>query len=133
MDNITIATNDYNVICSGSIVVPNEQYVEFKIKELRFRFSFISRDVTEGTDDNQSIEHQVQTDEEGEFLNVDFINLNSSFFATSTKMMHLARLEGKRLFFKFSLLSVNTSDIGTEDKLLFYTWYQEKQPAEVQS
>lgn len=128
---VKISTEHYDIIDNGSVIVPSGQGIEFKINGLRFRFIF-PQVINDSEERENSIDQIVKTDEEGDFLEITIANLRSAFFATSRQLMHLAKLEGRRLFFKFSIVSVNTSENNEEDKIMFYTWYQEKQVMEVQ-
>ena len=128
---VKISTEHYDIINSGSVIIPFGQNIEFKIKELRFKIIF-PQVITESEELQNSIEQTVRSDEEGEYLEITIANLRSAFFATARQLMHLAKLEGRKLFFKFSIVSVNSSENNEEDKIMFYTWYQEKQITEVQ-
>lgn len=128
---IKISTEHYDIIDSGSVIVPSGQNIVYKINGLRFKIIF-PQIINESEEQQNSIEQTVKSDEEGEFLEISIANLRSAFFATARQLMHLAKLEGRRLFFKFSIVSVNSSENSDEDKILFYTWYQEKKIAEVQ-
>lgn len=128
---VKISTEHYDIINSGSVIIPFGQNIEFKINGLRFKIIF-PQVITESEEQQNSIEQTVRSDEEGEYLEITIANLRSAFFATARQLMHLAKLEGRKLFFKFSIVSVNSSENNEEDKIMFYTWYQEKQITEVQ-
>lgn len=129
--DVKISTEHYDIIDSGSVIIPSGQNIEFKINELRFKIIF-PQVVNESEEQQNSIEQMVKSDKEGEYLEISIVNLRSAFFATARQLMHLAKLEGRKLFFKFSIVSVNSSENNEEDKVLFYSWYQEKQITEVQ-
>lgn len=40
--NISISSSKYDIIESGSVIVPEDDYIEFSIDNLRFRFVFTS-------------------------------------------------------------------------------------------
>ena len=48
--NIEISTTNSCIIDSGTIIVPEGEYIEFKIQNLRYRFSFnFDESSTEGS------------------------------------------------------------------------------------
>ena len=40
--NISISSSKYDIIDSGSVIIPEDDYIEFSFENLRFRFVFIS-------------------------------------------------------------------------------------------
>lgn len=121
--NIEISTINHIIIDSGCIIVPEEEYVEFKIEGLRFRFTFVQDDTLQDEKDS-SITGEVSKDEEGEMLNIVVYNY-TGLFATPTQMMNVAQINGKQLSVKFSIVELQS--IGTQPMRIFhYTWYQSK-------
>ena len=59
--NIEVSTTNHIILNSGSVIVPGEEYVEFKIEGLRFRFTFAVDDVVFGF---------AVVDDDGEFYHV---------------------------------------------------------------
>lgn len=126
MNDVTLSTEGYEILSSGSIIVPSNEYVQFEINGLRFRFSF----VLESDDDNAEIKisKNVEIDQSGqECLTILFSNVRNSFFGSIRHSMQVATIDGRSLSVRFSILSINTDEERkTEDKLLFYTWYRSK-------
>lgn len=121
--SIKISTEGCDIISSGSVIIPSNDYVEFSIENLRFRFNMVqnSNDAESGV-----IQTNVESDDVGQCLIVTLVNFSSSFFATPKKALHLAKVNNRDLYFNFSLTSINVSEDGT-DGLLFYTWMLSKE------
>lgn len=126
MNDITLSTEGYEILSSGSIIVPSNEYVQFEICKLRFRFSFVQ----ESNEDDAEIRisKNVETDQSGqECLTILISNVRNSFFGSIRHSMQVATTEGRSLSVRFSILSINIDEERkTEDKLLFYTWYRSK-------
>ena len=120
--DIKISTEGYDIISSGSVIIPSNDYVEFSIENLRFRFNMVqnSNDAKIGV-----IQTNIESDDAGQCLIITLVNFSSSFFATPKNALHLATINSRDLFLKFSLTSINTSEEGV-DGLLFYTWMLSK-------
>lgn len=118
-------TTDYEILESGSIIIPSSQYIEFSFDELRFRILFSTEDQRVETDNASRMVYEVQSDIVGQYLRITLFNFSASFFATSRNLVNVATLGGKQLFLKFSVLSVNQNG-DDEDKIFFYTWFLEK-------
>lgn len=120
---INISTERFDVISSGSVIIPADDYVEFTIENLRFRFNMIQNDndATQGT-----FQTNIEHDDRGDCLIISLVNFSSSFFATSNQELRLAHLNNKDLYLKFSVTAINR--VGNRfDGLLFYTWMLAKQ------
>ena len=119
--DVKLSTEGYEILSSGSIIVPSNEDVQFEIKKLRFRFTFIQN---AHKDDDVQIERMVDSDEKGEFLAIIIKNMNNSFFASTKQSVKVATLERRPLYVRFSILSINREEENkAEDKILFYTWY----------
>lgn len=126
---MNLSTEQFNIISSGSVIIPANDYVEFSIENLRFRFNMIQNSSNSAQGKYQTtLEH----DEKGECLVISLINFSSSFFATPNQELRLARLHNKALWLKFSITSINRS-AGSFDGLLFYTWMLSKEDEIVNS
>lgn len=120
--DISIATEGFDIISSGSVIIPSNDYVEFTIENLRFRFSMVQNS---NETENGVIQTNIESDNIGQCLIITLVNFSSSFFATPKKALHLAKVDNRDLFIKFSLTSINDNEEGT-DGLLFYTWMLSK-------
>ena len=123
MPNIELSTEVFDVISTGSVIIPANDYVEFLIENLRFRFNLVQNntEAQKGT-----IETNLEHDAKGPCLVISLENFSSSFFATPNEALKLARINNRDLFLKCSLISINKSTLGS-DVLLFYTWMLEKE------
>lgn len=127
---IKLATDKYDIISTGSVIIPNDEVLEFRFENLRFKCSF-----EEEKDDNGNLTPgHVNTFIENEgtpdaYMIIRIYNQINSFFASSNSMFSLARLNRRELLFKFSIQSINAKKEGTEDKIFFYTWYLRKENA----
>ena len=121
--DVKLSTERFDIISSGSVIIPANDYVEFEIESLRFRVSMIQNDneATQGT-----IQTNLERDGRGPCLIISLVNFSTSFFATPNQELRLAYLNRKDLYLRFSLTSINR--IGNSyDGLLFYTWMLSKQ------
>ena len=120
---VKLSTEGYEILSSGSVIVPSNEYVQFEINGMRFRFSFIQ----ESTEDNAEVQitKTVETDQSGQkCLTILISNVKDSFFGSLRRSMPVASIAGRPLNVRFSILSINKDEeANTEDKILFYTWY----------
>lgn len=116
------STGKYDIVESGSVIIPYGDYVQFEIESLVFRISFPCSDNSQ-----QRMAFDMEKDANGvDIMHVKAFNFQNSFFTTPSKMLALAKDQGRQLYLNFSVTSVNSRE-GHEDKLFFYTWYLEKQ------
>lgn len=127
--DIIVRTTNHEVIAMGSVIIPHGEYVEFVIRNLVFRLSFISTEETDGT-----VRWSVQTNENdnSSFMSVECVNFDNSINRTIVDRIQLAQIEGRPLLLQFSVSSINRrpetegSDITIEDKIIWYSWYLER-------
>lgn len=122
MSTVELSTEVFDIISTGSVIIPANDYVEFMIENLRFRFNMVQNDAEA---QNGTIETNIEQDDKGQCLIITLINFSSSFFATPNEALRLAKINNRDLFLKFSLMSINRSTQGP-DGLLFYTWMLSK-------
>lgn len=124
-----IFIGEYIVLSSGSLIIPSSNNIEFKFDNLTFRFVFDTEkdengDLTEG---HFSINLEKDEKSNVEFMKITMYNQNQSFFSSTESKLQLATLNGKRLYLKFCIHSINIqSDKSKEDKIFYYTWFLEK-------
>ena len=122
---IKIVTNDFEVISSGSIIIPENKYVEFQIENLKFRIVFAEERDDKGVITNGRIASEVKNSgSDNEFLQITMFNQNDAFFSSMKEMLNLATLDGKSIQLKFCIQSINRTGQEAGDKLLFYTWFK---------
>ena len=118
------STSTYDILESGSVVLPKNEYLEFEIEGLRYRFTF---------SDNLNDENKGQTRitgallQEGgkQYLSLNVINYND-LFSTPVQPIEMGILNGKQLFVYFSVVALPGNDNG-KTRVLYYTWYQTKE------
>lgn len=124
-----IFIGEYEVLSSGSLIVPLSKSIEFIFDNLRFIIVFETE-----TDDNGNLTQghfslNVEKDEHSglDFLKITMYNQNKSFFSSSNSIIPVATLNKRKLYLKFCINSINTqSDESKEDKIFYYTWFLEK-------
>ena len=124
-----IFIGEYEVLSSGSLIVPLSKNIEFIFDNLRFRIVFETE-----KDDNGNLtpgHFSLNVEKDGnlgsDFLKITMYNQNKSFFSSSNTMLQVATLNKRKLYLKFCINSLNTqSDENKEDKIFYYTWFLEK-------
>ena len=112
----------YDVIDSGSVIIPNGEYAQFMIESLVFRVSFLYSD-----DSSQRLDVDMEKNDDGtDIMHIKAYNFHDAFFTTPSKMLAVANNNGRQLYLNFSVTSVNSNE-SQDDKLFFYTWLLEKQ------
>lgn len=120
---IEISTSNYIILDSGSIIIPESEYVEFKMKDLRFRFTF-AQDETLQKEGKSKVTGEVSEDAEGNLFNMTVYNF-TGLFASPTQMMNVAQIEGNQISVRFSIVELPTSE-AQPTRIFHYTWYQSK-------
>lgn len=121
--DVKVSTERYDIISCGSVIVPKDDYVEFEIKRLRFRVIFTNEKVEDGQR-TSGMRYGTEEDDNGQLMVITFFNTESSLFLGQSKLLRLATIENKPLFFQFSISSVGEK--SNQTKILFYTWYLQK-------
>lgn len=124
-----INVGNYEIISSGSVIVPNAEFVEFLFDNLRFKIVFETEKDNDGNLTQGHYTLSVEKDEttQSDFLKITMFNQNKSFFSSSNTMIPVATLKNRKLLLKFCINSINTQDKeDKEDKIFFYTWFLEK-------
>lgn len=119
-----LATNNYNILASSSVIVPNTEHLDISLDNLNFRFSFHK----ENNPDNSKGRFEVKiikNENEEEVLEIRLFNMNTSLFGTPNKMLQVGHYGGYVLYLQFSLVSLGGID-NEMQHLLFYTFYQDK-------
>lgn len=121
---IRIEDEQYEIILTGSVIVPANDFIQFNIENLSFRFQFTPND--QPNPETGGIESIEETDEHGSrIMSIILSNMDGSFFTTSESYLNMGRINDRELKLRFSLQSINERKDG-EDKLFFYTWYLAK-------
>lgn len=123
-----IKIGNYEIISSGSLIIPNSEFIEFSFDNLRFKITFETEKDEKGNLTQGHYELNIEKDEvtELEYLKITMFNQNNSFFSSTNSMIPVATLKNRKLFLKFCINSINTRDNeDKEDKIFFYTWFLE--------
>ena len=127
-NEMRINVGNYEIISSGSVIIPDNKFVEFLFDDLKFKIVFETDKDEDGNLTRGRFGTRIEKDEttQSEFLKITMYNQNKSYFSSSNQMISLAEVNGKKLLLKFCINSINTKDDGNEDKIFFYTWFFEK-------
>lgn len=122
LPNVTISTEHYDIISSGSVVLQMGEYLEFQIENLKFRIVF-----TESSDEQEGrIQRTIENGGTPEaYMLLTFYNQHKAFFSSVPSLASVAIIDGKQLYLKFSIQAINNVD-NNSDKIFFYTWYLDK-------
>lgn len=121
--SIKVSTEHYNVLASGSVILPAGEYCEFEIENLRFRFSFTEKKEENGKEIKSEITGRLVQEEGGNYLSFNVVNYDG-LFSTPRQPLEVGTLKGKKLLFSFSVAAL----VGNEDpyRIVHYTWFTEK-------
>lgn len=124
---VKISTTSCDILDTGTVIVPNSEYIDFNIENLYFRVIF---------------EEEVKNPENGELLKpkyeleplpnkegviIKMQNIKDALEnATNTNMTTLATVKGRDLSLRFCITPINKRD-NIYDYLFSYTWYLSKQ------
>lgn len=122
LPGVTISTEHYDIISSGSVVLQMGEYLEFQVMNLRFRIAF-----AESSDEQDGrIQRTIVNDGTPDaYMLITFYNQHKAFFSSVSSLSSVATIEGKHLYLKFSIQAINNID-DNSDKIFFYTWYLDK-------
>ena len=67
--NISISSSKYDIIESGSVIVPEDDYIEFSFDNLRFRFVFSSNQANCEREDS-GVTGTIKEDKSGSYLEI---------------------------------------------------------------
>lgn len=127
--DVKLTTEKSEIIASGSVIIPNDDYVQFELEGLKFRFVFILEQ--KGEDSSVTITKRIEKDNNNntECLSIIISNVKRALFGSLGHSMQVATIDNKNLSIRFSIVSINRdTKLNSEDKILFYTWYLAKNP-----
>ena len=115
-----ITIDKYEIIDSGTIVIENNNSVNFEFEEEKLKFVF--RFIQDSTNEGQSQKIELKT-EETQFMEICLINFDGAQDTVNINLTPLATIKGQLLNLKYRVTS-----IGDEkpDKIFNYTWYLER-------
>lgn len=130
-----IFIGEYEVLSSGSLIVPASRTIEFLFDNLKFRIVFETEKDDNGNYTQGHYSLSVEKDElsGSDFLKISMYNQNEAFFSSSNSMIQVAILNHRKLSLKFCINSINKQDDkNIEDKIFYYTWLLEKASTSVE-
>lgn len=121
---MNISTKTYEVLNTGSIILPSGEYLEFEIEGLRYRISF-SEEI-EGDPKGQSrVTGALVTEGGNQYLSLNVINYNA-LFSSPSQLLEMGTLGGRKLYLYFSIVTMS-GDNSTKIRVFHYTWYKSKE------
>ncbi len=120
---MNISTSKYIIIESGSVIVPEDDYVEFSIKGARFRFVFTPNNI-DSTDDSAYVSGTLKKDTDGDYLEMEIYNYNTTFSSPS-QTLKVGDIDGKSLYVNFSIAPL-ADNSKIKCRIMIYSWYKEK-------
>lgn len=122
---MTISTGKYDIIESGSVVVPEDDYLEFEVEGLKYRFTF-SDEKEADKPEKRRVTGALVAEGEDQLFSINIINYNS-LFTTPTQPFEVGYLDGgKILYVYFSVVSISADGRG-KTRVFHYTWLKSKE------
>lgn len=127
--SMSIDIGNYEVLSTGCVISPESQDIDFRFNSLWFRISFSEERDDKGQLTQPRFSFSTERDEATSqcYLKITMLNQEKSFFSSTTSLVEVATLKGRRLCLKFCINSLNNSQVSNkEDKIFFYTWLWKK-------
>ena len=121
--NISISSSKYEIVASGSVIIPEDDYIQFSFDNLRFRFVFDSNQAKSESEDS-SVTGPIKEDESGSYLEIG-IDGYTSIFSSPSDFLNVGQIEGKALYVYFSITPLVAKD-KINKRIMIYSWYKEK-------
>lgn len=119
--NGKIQNDKYEIVNTGSVILPKDDYIEFTFENLIFRITCKQEKNEDGTLLTDSrFKSRLVKDDKGNVLyfELSIYNVNGSVFAATEEMLGLAFISGRPLKLNFAINEVSSSNY-----LFVYTWY----------
>lgn len=127
MDNkiipFAIESKNSEIIQTGSVIIPQGDFAEFNISNLRFKVTFENENNEGGNTKSGRIETHIESDSNGDYLLLVLYNQTGAFYAGLNEPVIIAQIEKRPLSLMFSVVDIHSSNC----KLLFYTWMLNKE------
>lgn len=95
-----ISSSKYVILESGSVIVPEDDYIQFSFENLRFRFVFSSNQANRKNEDS-SVTGTIKNDESGDYLEI-LIDGYARIFSSPSDFLEVGQVEGKKLYVFFN-------------------------------
>lgn len=120
-----ISTGKYDVIESGSVVIPQDDYLEFEVEGLNYRFTF-SDEKEADKPEKRRVTGALVAEGGKQVFRIDVINYNS-LFTTPAQPLEVGNLDGgNKLYVYFSVVSVSADGMG-KTRVFHYTWFKSRE------
>lgn len=118
--NRKIQNDKYEIVNSGSVILPKDDYIEFTFENLVFRITCKQEKNEDGTLPNSRFKSRLVKDDKGNILyfELSIYNVNGNVFAATEEMLGLAFISERPLKLNFAINEVSDSNY-----LFVYTWY----------
>ena len=127
--DVKISTQNFDIIDSGCVIVPNGQYLDFEFENLKFKISFIEEEQDGESPLVGRISAQtVNMGTDNAYYGITFYNQNQANFSSINDLINPATIDNKSLYLKFCIKAINRNN-RQSDKIFFYTWLLSKEPA----
>lgn len=120
---ISISSSKYDIIESGCVIVPEDDYIQFSFEHLRFRFVFSSNQ-TSHEDKESGVTGTIKKDELGDYLEIG-VDGYTSIFSSPSDFLKVGQIDGKALYVYFSITPLVAQE-KINKRIMLYTWYKEK-------
>lgn len=116
---VSVSVQNFEVLQTGSIIIPGNLYVEFHVGDLFFRFKYNPNITIE-----QPVDVSVEEDDK-KIMTLTFTSLGDIGETSTKSPLELATIDKKKIFISFIVKPFK--GIGEASNLLMhYTWLKEK-------
>lgn len=117
---MNIQNDRYDIINTGSVIIPKNDYIEFSFENLNFRIICKEEKNEDGTFSDTRYKTRLVKDDSGNILYLELCiyNVTSNGFSATEDMLGLGFLSNRSLRLNFAI-----SRISNGTYLLAYTWY----------
>lgn len=117
---INIQNDKYEIINTGSIILPKSDYIEFSFENLNFRVICKEEKKEDGTPTDSRYKTRLVKDNNGNvlYMELSIYNITGSTFSATENMIGLGFLSNHSLKLNFAI-----NEISNSTYLFVYTWY----------
>ena len=117
---MNIQNDRYDIINTGSVIIPKNDYIEFSFENLNFRIICKEEKNEDGTFSDTRYKTRLVKDDSGNILYLELCiyNVIGSSFSATEDMLGLGFLSDRSLRLNFAI-----NEISDSTYLFIYTWY----------
>lgn len=117
---MNIQNDRYDIINTGSVIIPKSDYIEFSFENLNFRIICKEEKNEDGTFSDTRYKTRLVKDDSGNILYLELCiyNVIGSSFSATEDMLGLGFLSDRSLRLNFAI-----NEISDSTYLFIYTWY----------